>query len=598
MKQRLKTAIVAGAAVLLAGGGIGTSIASANDTPEDLSEQIIKSLEVTKTWEDERQPLVGDRVRIDGVFDSVNKQVKAGDFFTVSLPAELRAPNSTFPLQDDAEITLADCESSAESNTLTCTFNEAAAERAHVKGSFFVESRLVETTEASHVEFKLGSTVKTVTIPGPGGIGRGERGSMPTELAKYGWQGDTNNTLTYEIQIPASAFGPGETITIQDSMSGGLTFADDAQLWIRHYDNAEDFAAQNANDAGAKAGEGSLKLGEHTADYTLNFNADRGGFTFTMPNFDPGKDGVYFVSYTVHVPADSISGVEFTNNATINGTVKTSKQTWKNLAGGDINGPGFGGLLVSKMITGDTEVVSAEQEFTVVATWTDENGAEQTKELTVVPGGKPASIQGLPVDTVVTLTEAETTLENATYEAEFSSESTSVEIAEGAKVAKVTIGDRTQANVLLTNRITDCTPEPTPTPTPTETPTIEPTPSDTTTPEPTEEPTEEPTPEPTEEPTETPTEEPTEEPTPTPTETETEFPMPTNTPTVDPTQSNTTNPEPVVTTTPEQPSNPSNPQQPNTPLTKTGAELPIGLLVAGMVTAAAGFALRRVSRQA
>ena len=170
MKQRLKTAIVAGAAVLLAGGGIGTSIASANDTPEDLSEQIIKSLEVTKTWEDERQPLVGDRVRIDGVFDSVNKQVKAGDFFTVSLPAELRAPNSTFPLQDDAEITLADCESSAESNTLTCTFNEAAAERAHVKGSFFVESRLVETTEASHVEFKLGSTVKTCllyTSPSP-----------------------------------------------------------------------------------------------------------------------------------------------------------------------------------------------------------------------------------------------------------------------------------------------------------------------------------------------------------------------------------------------------------------------------------------------
>ena len=631
-------------------------------TGDDLSGTIVKDLAVSKLPPVTDGPIkVGEQVRLDGTFDSNGKKVKAGDFFAVQFPPELTAPKSTFPLKDDDGNELADCVSGGDANEIRCTFNETAAKREFVKGSFFTIARAAEATEKVNVEFIVGTTVTLLALPGGGGIKERERGEMPTESSKYGWQGDDNSKLNWELQVPASVSSEGEPVKITDSLSGGATYAPGTEIAFAYYEDAAAHTAGTKTERKLKEGKNSFDLADGTkVDYTLTFSENRGSYELNFLNFDPNADGIYYLTYESSLPAEAVSGTEYSNTATINGVQKVWNQEWKNLAGGDINGPGFGGLLVSKVATGDTDALASGQEFTVLAKWTDREGIEQQREITVTPGGKPGSLQQIPMDTVVTLTEVKNPIEGATYDETFSSNGDNVTIEGDGKTAKVTIGDRTQTNLRLTNKITkDETPptntpteeptdtpteeptdtpteEPTDTPTqePTDTPTEEPTdtpteePTDTPTQEPTDTPTEEPTDTPTEEPTDTPTQEPTDTPTEEPTDTPTEEPTdtpteePTDTPTEEPTDTPTTSPtvpwsNPTSTPTPgspspNQPGNPGNPGNGTTgggtggsntgnsstgggSLSRTGMEFPLGLLAAGIVTLAAGVAMRRAS---
>lgn len=109
---------------------------------------------------------------------------------------------------------------------------------------------------------------------------------------------------------------------------------------------------------------------------------------------------------------------------------------------------------VTKTTSGAAAGLAAGQTFTVLATWTDAQGVERSDGLTLVAGGRGDSINGIPMGTVVTLTELDSAIPGIDSSVPtFISTSPGVVIAPGGSSALVTIGDRTISTMRVDNGV-------------------------------------------------------------------------------------------------------------------------------------------------
>ncbi|MFK4788675.1 DUF5979 domain-containing protein [Microbacterium sp. ZW T5_56] len=272
-----------------------------------------------------------------------------------------------------------------------------------------------------------------------------------------------------------------------------------------------------------------------------------------------------------------------------------------------------GALALTKEVVGDRAAELEETTFTFALVCTDEvngedveivipEGAERTL---TYPNALTARYENLPVGASCELRETDNGGADVTAITPNSGDD---------QVGTAVVSADEEIAFTVTNEFVKVTPSPTPTPTDTETSTPSPTPTSTETPEPTPtstetpEPTPTPTPTTTPTPTETSTPEPTPTQTPTPTETSTPEPTPTETTTPEPTPTVTPEPTPTETETPEPtPTETTTPQPTPTdttvptaapeptgsattpaPLPSTGAALPTGGILAGLLALVLG----------
>lgn len=332
--------------------------------------------------------------------------------------------------------TIAQCTTAGSPTVLTCTFTAGVSGYEYVSGQVWVQAQAVQTTEAETVDFGTVTGTVPVDLPGEGGIVP-EQPSYPTAIEKQGWlQGGDRDSLHWVIYIPGSEVdntnGP---VTMTDTLSAGQTIRGDIRVEVQ--------TAPGDNWAAVTDG------------VTITVNDDGSGFegVFATGTLQPGE--LYRIAYDTSTINTNI-GQTYSNEASIQGNPVSWQVTRTQEGGGTADGPGFGGFAVLKQpVAGDAAaLVPADTSFTMRALYSI-GGVATTKDLTVTAGGDSAELHGLPVGTVVTLTElAPADVAGVQWgDPVFAnpSDSPGVEIAADGESATITIGDQTMAYLEVTN---------------------------------------------------------------------------------------------------------------------------------------------------
>lgn len=490
-RPRLFAGLLAASVAVLTGVVVGSPLAAsaANGTPDDISTAFVGDMTVTPVDPGDDTTNVWDGLRVEFALDSRlgggDSTVDEGDFFRIEFPEEIIVPTTTMNLMGDG-VVLATCVASTETRDIVCTMTKEAAEREWVAGKLSVEVLVGHAEGQEDFEVKVGNDVIIGTFPG-GPVQAPVPIPWPGETSKWGWQvGEQPDQLQWYVAVRSDEFAPGAPIVITDTLSGPTTLVGAPDVTLRTYPTQADWEADRGTIVTVPLGTSDITITPgRTTTATLE-KLDDQSFRLTFDNEMPGE-AVYLVGYRSTVTEGTLSGQVTSNSADVNGTVVTDRTVYLDKLAGDLNGPGTGGFVLSKLLSGEAADLGEGREFTVVATWQDAAGAQQERELTVIGGGAGAQLTGLPVGTVVTLSELTTTaIEGVeSYVPTFSSTDGAVRVSADGTTAELTIQDRVQLSVVVTNALVPVTPEPTPTPTPTPTPEPTPTPTTSTPPVPT-----------------------------------------------------------------------------------------------------------------
>lgn len=434
--------------------GLGLSVATAANAA-DITDQIVGEITVTTTDGDTN---TWDRLDIHIELDSQGQPVDEGDTFTIEFPDELTVPNETIELMGDGEV-MATCIASTGSATepanITCTMTAAAASRQFVSGELNVSVQVNERATGETFELKAGNEVVVLEYPG-GAVGEPWARPYPTDFYKWGWQAsDDPSILAWFIAMPSAAFPAGEEIKVTDTLNGDSDLVGVPTVALRTYMSEEAYNNEDYTYSVIPLGTSTVEIAPgYTTDVTLTSINEKSfelSFTNVLPN-----GALYVAEYRSSVDAELLDGQVVGNSATANGEETSEQISYVDYINGNLNGPGLGGLTLTKFVTGDGADLAAGQSFTAVASWTDAAGVLQTSDLIVVADGAGASLNGIPTGTVVSLNELTTTAIPGveSYTPTFSSEDPAVVITNGGQGADVTIGDRTTVSVVLTNDVT------------------------------------------------------------------------------------------------------------------------------------------------
>ncbi|MFV0252578.1 MAG: SdrD B-like domain-containing protein [Beutenbergiaceae bacterium] len=458
-RVRIAAAALLAAVLAIAGVLIPSAASADNGTSADISAEIVKSVTIKTVWRDDIRVYDALSVEVElSTKGNRSPSVNEGDTFSIEFPSQLNLPNGSLELNgtdaDGNPAVLATCEADSDTETLTCTLNATAAAKTYVEGSISARVQAWEEVTAEELTFNIGSSA-TIGARLPGGkIGPYQAGTYPTTLDKWAWQDSHEpGVILWTLVIPASIVEQGETITISDEQLGDQAFSDPARFWLRSYSGPGDWEA-SYDEARVPTGTNSLEYVDGSpADVTLNVTSDK-TFEMSFPNL-LSSDGLYMIKYTTEVPVNTVTGQSFTNTAEINGQEIDNTFGYINRLSGDLNGPGTGGLTVTKVVSGDGADLANGQEFKVQAEWTVD-GQDFQEILTPIAGGAADSLLQLPIGTVVTLTEVSNISIPGmdSYTPVFSSTSDGVVISDDALSAEVTIVEGTTAAVLLNNTIT------------------------------------------------------------------------------------------------------------------------------------------------
>ncbi len=419
---------------------------------------VISDVTITNISRSEGETQIWDSAHVEFMIDTTGSGAKAGDTFSLKLPDEMSTRVTSFTIYaSDGTTPVAECSvPNGQGQTLTCTLNDYITTHPNMTGSGWVWSQFNTTTETATLEFsKAGGTI-TVDIPGGSGVGPQGPSNVPTEATKGGWgMSDDPAEFYWYIRIPASAYQGVDTITINDTFgTDGLSYhlSDKHDPYLNVWSSEEDYA----NHTNAQR----VKPGEAVGSGTFSFEATAEGFTASIPNDDP--DAVYEVRYYVYLddPSSANVGDKLTNSATVGSDSVTSLLTVNTSGGGTLDGPGYGGLAVKKeALTGNgAEYVATDTTYTVQATYTVD-GVETTNELTLTADGAAQELHGIPMGTVVTLSEIVPANGDLVWGTPvFSSSASNVIISEDGSSATVTVGDQATTAVSVTNQVTAPTP--------------------------------------------------------------------------------------------------------------------------------------------
>ncbi|MGC0367296.1 LPXTG-motif cell wall-anchored protein [Rhodococcus sp. 27YEA15] len=207
-------------------------------TPRGLNPGIdVEITEVNVTGAgDDQQITVGDSVEVRGTWDARNANPKPGDEFTIQFPDELKlGGNPTIDLKTN-ETVWGTCELNSSTNVMTCVLSDAVVgHEEEVHGDFFVYTKAVEYTTAKSVDFTINDRVRTVPLPGGGGIGDGQDIGV---IEKSGELAPDKAAVRWTIDIPGSdlaALDTGNTgsVNLSDALSANMTLCEDGRLNAR-----------------------------------------------------------------------------------------------------------------------------------------------------------------------------------------------------------------------------------------------------------------------------------------------------------------------------------------------------------------------------
>ncbi|MFV0375469.1 SdrD B-like domain-containing protein [Microbacterium sp.] len=459
---RIRTAVAALAAVVLAALGLSMPLAA---SAADLSAHMIKDITLSHDGEIDQWEFVTTTITFDTRTDPTDgtevAQVDEGDTFRITFPEQFRITNSTLDLRgiDPATgepVVLGECVTSNADSSLTCTFNATAATKQYITGTATASVQAQTAGTWQTVPFVIGTdpaTTVDVTLPG-GQIVPESIGDIPTAPRKWAWQDSADqNRIVYSLLVPAAWAAADTPVTITDTITGPASAP--TSFSIRSYADNAAWKASTFTRVDVPEGSSTLQYVPGVdGDVTLALGADGRSFELTFQNVDPGADGLYLVRYSVFAPADTLDKTLFTNTAVIDEVTVTQELEYENRVSVNANGPGFGGITVVKTVSGEGASLATGEEFTVRATWSDNNG-EHHEDLVLTADGAGAAIDVIPTGTVVTLTETMTTPPAGveSFSPTFSSASDQVVIAADGASAQVTIADQDRISVRVDNDV-------------------------------------------------------------------------------------------------------------------------------------------------
>ncbi|MFV0426449.1 MAG: SdrD B-like domain-containing protein [Beutenbergiaceae bacterium] len=464
--QRVRGLLAAIAAALLTLLGVAVPAQAGNGVANDITGEIVTGITLTPvngTPVAISHPVVAT-IALSTEFNSAGlRAVDDGDWFTIAFPLQVSLGNGTLDLEGLDPVTgdpvvLANCLATNADNTLTCTLNAAAASRSFVSGSIDATTTAAEVGTFTTVDFTLGaSPTTTLPVDFPGGeIVPETRGPIPDTPEKWAWPEEVNpNEILWTVMVPANIVAEGADITIDDQMQGAHTMVDPFSVQITQY--ADEASWQQIDPhlgvtIDVQPGTDSYQFASGAdADITLNVNPPE-SFQLIFPNMDVDADGLYVIQYVTVADADLADGSLLTNTANVNGRDYVLNHVYDNHLIGNLNGPGFGGLVVSKTVSGSGAGAAAGEEFTIRATWT-EAGVLEEELLIVEAGGVGVGINGIPAGTAVTLTEVTSVVIPGvtSYTPQFIAVAGDVAVAADEASAVVTIGDQATASIRVNN---------------------------------------------------------------------------------------------------------------------------------------------------
>ncbi|WP_106849707.1 collagen binding domain-containing protein [Blastococcus sp. Marseille-P5729] len=399
--------------------------------------------------DDPDDPLVQwQSTRVSFDYNTQGVQVQPGDSFVLTLPPELRTVNLAWNLVHPDGTTIAACTAGGDPSTVTCTFTDGVLDADgsqkydYLAGSVWVNAQAVQATESTTVDFGTVTGEVPVDLPGDGGIEPGTP-EYPEHIDKWGWFGNDDRTVIHwQVLIPGSKVDNTIPVTVTDTMSPGQSITPPVEVQV--LTNPQQGTWETFTDG-------------------VSLTVTKDGFTavFAPGTIDPGE--FYRITYYAKTDNSNV-GQSYSNTAEIAGTHVQDTVTRNSQGGGTADGPGFGGIGVLKQpIAGDgASQVPGDAQFTMLATYTVD-GVATTKKIAVTAGGAAGELHGLPVGTVVTLTEATPpAVPGITWGAPVFANpagSPGVEIAPDGTSATITVGDQTTAYVEVTNTA-ELAPEP------------------------------------------------------------------------------------------------------------------------------------------
>lgn len=396
---------------------------------------------------------VGDILKLKFAWDARNASVRSGDSFQIQLPAQLRnREHLSEPIKvshQGVERTIGECVMGER--TITCTFNSTldtivAQGFTGLRGTG--TALVVAAAASGSADVTIDANGKQVPVAVPGGAiaEKVSPGYKPERLRKWAFSvTGANKQLDWELtfgpdQVKAALEKNGgslvvdgktrSTITLTDQLSPGQAYVANKSDWKLNIGTAPGRDRPYGQVTDASGTDQDTSQGDFDLDVSIQGNTAI--LTVTGP-FAPQTNYRVFYSSTPST-ADGViqAGVEYMNSASVVGTsMKHSYSVYytKSFTIDVVMDPGFGGLDVTKLLTGsETAKVPAGTTFTVNINYALPGGAttdtypgwqapgtvnqERTggdTSMTVTVGEKAVYNGTFPVGTVLTLDEDTTT---------------------------------------------------------------------------------------------------------------------------------------------------------------------------------------------
>ncbi|MDO5093628.1 MAG: SdrD B-like domain-containing protein [Propionibacteriaceae bacterium] len=369
---------------------------------------------------------------IEFSYDATAANPQPGDSFTLDLPSEF----SNYEIGKSVDLRFGN-EVAGEcrvenSQTITCTFNEAIRGKTDIKGKGSLVVRADRMTTKTTVEFNLNGQVTQVPLPDGGGIGDPLGEFRPFRPTKWvGTMLPSNETARWEIvfgaaNLPSDLGAPDNVgqVVWKDTLGAGHTFVTDPAQWQLVVINTQD---QGAHWQVVATGEGKRPNTSHGEfSIKVEFNNPDKPTEATITAAGPFRaDANYLIRYYSQFQTDTGKpgpGVQYSNHAEL---MNSQKDVKVSAVGHYIDTftvtiemkDGFGGFQITKLLAGDgAPNVAASSKFTALASWELPTGktaadypgwqAPSNPVEVEVEAGKIATYPGVfPVGTKITVTE-------------------------------------------------------------------------------------------------------------------------------------------------------------------------------------------------
>ncbi len=387
-------------------------------------------------------------------WEATNGTVNDGESFTVEIPAPLQAHKDEFPLVDENGNTGGLCTTGG--GQLTCTFNEAFANKDQVKGHVTIglQSTQTESYDGKTIGFTLNGITTAVQLPeDANGFVTEER---PRESfgqsEKDGWvenavDGDTRK-VSWFLNLKSVDLPDSGALVIEDKLDGPHKFSNEE-------DETLGLSLNGFNGGGVAEYIDPLNA-------EVNLSEDGKSATITIPEPTGGwssKENWQVHYYTYYEGEGSIpNGTSFGNTANVNGNGLEKTVKFTQTGSGTIQGVDRNSYALKKHIVEGSELVPEGTEFTVHVKiessnedFNDEYDQKVSANGEFVKGSKE-----LPAGTKVTLTEPTfPDVEGVTFgDPKFRAgeeDVDNVEISEDGKTATLTVVEDRNVEVHLDN---------------------------------------------------------------------------------------------------------------------------------------------------